>query len=229
MKIPSQIFIAFLCTAVFGQDKTEKQYTESFDQENCHFVSVGFNPYFFLRPYYELTLQGVEDKDTTLLVITVSTETKIIGNVSARVVEEREYVNGKLAEVSKNYLAMCKESGSIFYFGEDIDIYKNDSVVSHSGAWMAEGRNKPGILMPGLPLLGARYYQEIAPGIAMDRAEIIGLVDSMQTPAGTFTNVLKVLETSPLDPKDKTYKYYAPRVGLIQDDDLILIKYGSTK
>ena len=34
---------------------------------------------------------------------------------------------------------------------------------------------KPGIVMPGSFLLGSRYYQEIAPDVAMDRAENIGV------------------------------------------------------
>lgn len=222
-------FFAIVCTSVFGQTKTEKPYTEYFSNENCHFVTAGFNPYFFLRPGYRLTLSGVEDKDTTVLVVTILNETKTIGNIETRVVEERESVNGKVVEVSKNYVAICKESGSIFYFGEDVDIYKGDSIVSHSGAWIAVGNNKPGILLPGQPLLGARYYQEIAPGVAMDRAEVISMSDTMQTTTGMFTNVLKILETTPLDPNDKSHKYYAPGIGLIKDGDLVLVKYGMVK
>ena len=45
--------------------------------------------------------------------------------------------------------------------------------------------------MPGLALLGARYYQELAPGIAMDRAEIVSLTETRQTLAGTFVQYLK--------------------------------------
>lgn len=226
MKAWLHILLVSVSVSAYAQMQTEKQYTESFDRDNCHFISSTIHPYFFMRPGYQVTLRGVEDKDTTELVITVLMETKVIGTTETRVIEERESVKGKLVEVSKNYVAVCRESGSIIYFGEDVDIYKGDSIVSHSGSWIAEGNNKPGILMPGLPLLGARYYQELAPGVAMDRAEIVSMVDSMETPAGTFTNVLKVLETTPLDPKDKTYKYYAPRVGLIKDDDLVIVKYG---
>ena len=54
-------------------------------------------------------------------------------------------------------------------------------------AWTAEGENKAGVAMPGLALLGARYYQEIAPGVAMDRAEIVSTSETKQTPAGNFT------------------------------------------
>ena len=80
--------------------------------------------------------------------------------------------------------------------------------------------------MPGLCLLGARYYQEIAPGIAMDRAEIISLSETYKTPAGNFTNCLKTEETSALNPKEKEFKRYAPGTGLIQDENLLLVKYG---
>jgi hypothetical protein len=31
---------------------------------------------------------------------------------------------------------------------------------------------RAGIIMPGTPLLGSRYYQEIAPEVALDKAEI---------------------------------------------------------
>jgi hypothetical protein len=231
VKTPLTFILALACFSVFGQLKTEKAeklYTESFDEQNCHYAHAGTIRYFLLRPGYQLTLRGIRNKkDTTELIITVLNETKTFGNMMTRIVEERETVNGKTKEVSKNYVAICKESNNIFYFGEDVDIYRHDSIASHEGSWTAEGKNKPGIMVPGMPLLGARYYEEMAPGVAMDRAEIISMTDTVQTPAGTFTNVLKILETTPLDSKDKSYKCYAPGIGLIKDGNLELIKYGS--
>jgi hypothetical protein len=64
---------------------------------------------------------------------------------------------------------------------------------------------------------------------AMDRAEIISDDVTMKTPAGTFKNCLRVEERSGLDPDEKCYKTYAPGVGLIQDEDLLLTKYGFIK
>src|SRR5215510_7677001 len=140
MKVsPVLIFFLVPVLTVYGQTKTEKEFTQSFNSENCHFESSGMNRYFILKPGYQLTFRGVEDKDTTELIITVLNETKKIGNVETRIMEERESVNGKLEEVSKNYMALCRESGSIFYFGEDVDIYKKDTIVSHAGSWKAEG------------------------------------------------------------------------------------------
>jgi len=206
-------------------DEQGRKWTESFGQENCRFSSVGRNPFFILEPGYQLVLESSTEK----VVITVLDETKKIGSIRARVVEEREEKNGKLVEVSRNFFAICREHGDVFYFGEEVDDYKDGKIVAHSGAWRAdEANSKAGIIMPGTILLGARHYQEIAPN-AMDRAEIISDDVTMETPAGTFKNCIRVEETSGLDPDEKGYKTYAPGVGLIQDEDLVLAWYGWAK
>lgn len=199
-----------------------KKWTDSFGQENCTFSSIGRNRFFILEPGYQLVLASAQEK----VVITVLDATKRVGAVETRVVEEREEGNGKLKEVSRNFFAICKEHGDIFYFGEEVDDYKDGKIVGHSGAWKADEKNsKAGIMMPGTVLLGARHYQEIAPN-AMDRAEVISDDVSMTTPAGTFKSCIKVEETTGLDPGEKCYKTYAPGVGLIQDEDLVLTGYS---
>jgi hypothetical protein len=73
--------------------------------------------------------------------------------------------------------------------------------------------------------VGFKHYQEVAPGITEDRAEIISLNNKLDTPAGEFTNVLQTEETNPLKPDEKEFKYYAPRIALIQDETLQLVNY----
>ncbi|MBA4140144.1 MAG: hypothetical protein H0X70_06510 [Segetibacter sp.] len=233
MKKPFMLSI-FLLAAIFNSScQTNsvkgKQFTETLMTDSCTFTTTGRNLYFILEPGYQLVLEGMDGKDKGHLAITVLNETKKIGNVETRVVEENELVNGKTVEISRNFFAFCKETGSVYYFGEEVDMYKDGKVVNHKGAWTAVGSNKAGVAMPGLVLLGARYYQEIAPGIAMDRAEIISMNETKQTPAGNFINCLKIEETTPLELKDKEYKIYAPGVGLIQDEKLLLVKYGFIK
>ena len=92
--------------------------------------------YFILEPGFQLILQGIDGKDTAKLVITVLNETKKVGNVETRIVEENESVNGMTIEISRNYFAFCVQTSSIFYFGEDVDIFKGRKVVSHDGAWI---------------------------------------------------------------------------------------------
>ena len=186
-------------------------------------TTSGRNTYFILEPGYELVLEDGDEQ----LVVTVLDETKRIGDFDTRVVEERESRNGKLIEVSRNFFAISKQSKDVYYFGEEVDIYRGGKVVRHEGAWLA-GQNgaRFGLMMPGTPTLNARYYQEIAPKVAMDRAEIVSLTDQRRTPAGNFTNVLKVAETNPLEAHALEYKYYAPDIGLLQDEQLKLVKYG---
>ena len=203
----------------------DKKWTSSFGEEDCTFVSKGKNRFFVLEPGFQLTLQSRSEK----VVITVLKETVKVGSVETRVVEEREEQDGKLKEVSRNFFAICKEHGDVFYFGEEVDEYKDGKVAAHSGQWRAsEKDSKAGIIMPGTVLLGARHYQEIAPN-AQDRAEIIRDDVTLKTPAGTFKNCILVEETSGLDPEEKAYKTYAPGIGLIQDEDLLLTGYGKSK
>lgn len=206
-----------------------KAWQEVFDEADGDLASSGANPYFILEPGYTLELEGKEKGKTLRLAIKVLDETKQVGTVTTRVVEERESLDGQPVEVSRNYFAISKQTGSVYYFGEDVDVYRAGKVVSHEGAWLA-GKNgaRYGMMMPGKAERGLRHYQEQAPGVAMDRAEIVSTTETLQTPAGKFEKVLKVEETTPLERGAKEYKYYAPRVGLIQDGDARLVNVRPT-
>ena len=222
----SVLFALVFVTASVAQHKTQSgnQWKMEFDVSPADFSSTGRNPYFILEPGYKLVLANGKER----LAITVLKETRLIDNVETRVVEERESNNEQLVEVSRNYFAISRKDNSLYYFGEDVDIYKNEKVISHEGSWLA-GTNGAhyGMMMPGTPTVGAKYYQEICPSIAMDRAEIVSIDEKRTTSAGNFEKVLKIAETSPLEPKTVEFKYYAPEVGLIQDGSLKLERYGS--
>jgi hypothetical protein len=75
--------------------------------------------------------------------------------------------------------------------------------------------------------MGMRYCEEIAPGVAMDRAEVVKLNGTCKTPAGIFRKCLTTkAETTALDPAAEEFKPYAPGTGLISDTDLKLTRYG---
>jgi hypothetical protein len=208
----------------------EGSWTSAFTVDEADLASIGRNPYFILEPGYQLDFEGREDGEPLTLTITVLDETKTVGNVMTRVVEERETKGERVVEVSRNFFAVCKRTNNVYYFGEVVDIYKDGEVVGHEGSWLAgEGGARFGLAMPGSPLLGARYYQEIAPRRAMDRAEVVSLSATMDTPAGKFRNVLKTVETTPLEPGQKEAKYYANGVGLLRDGPVKLVRYGAAK
>jgi hypothetical protein len=206
-----------------SQAPAKKGWVDTFSVDKKDFASVGSNDYFRLEPGYVLTLE----KGKVRLVITVLDETKIVDGVETRVVEERESKGGALVEISRNYFAFNTADRGVYYFGEEVDIYKDDKVVGHEGAW-GSGRNgaRFGLMVPGRPVVGARFYQEVAPGVAMDRAEVVALDASIKTPAGVFKGCLKFIETTPLEPFARESKIYAPGIGLVKDGSLLLAAHG---
>jgi hypothetical protein len=216
-----------VCSTACAQvNEANPEWQEEFDLSRCTLKTEGRNPYFVLEPGFQLVLEGGDTK----LYITALDDTKTVDGVATRIVEEREWKNGNLYEVSKNYFAICQQTKDVFYFGEDVDYYENGIVVKHDGSWLAGvGGNRPGLMMAGTPKVNMRYYQELAPGIAMDRAEFVSLTETCKTPAGTFNNCLKIKEGSSLNPDETEYKYYAPGIGLIQDENLLLTAYGFAK
>jgi hypothetical protein len=196
-----------------------------FGIKDCKMQTTGRNPYFVLEPGHQLELEG----GGTKLQITVLDDTKTIDGVLTRVVEEREWKDGKLYEIARNYFAICEQTKDVYYFGEDVDFYENGKVVKHDGSWLAGGANRPGLIMPGAPKPGMKYYQEIAPKVAMDRAEIVSVTETCKTPAGTFSNCMKVKEGSAMEPLVTEHKYFAPSIGLVGDADLRLTRHGPIK
>jgi hypothetical protein len=230
-----RIILAFgmiLAVAVLANPASEglaaddlAEWTNDFSVEKDALASTGRNAFFFLEPGYQLVLEKQQER----LVITVLDETKRVDGVETRIVEERETDDGELVEVSRNYYAISKRTGNVYYFGEDVDIYKNGKVASHDGSWLSgvDGA-RFGLMMAAVPLIGAKYQQEVASKVAMDRAEIVSVTETFKSPAGEFKNCVKTKETTPLE-ADVGHKHYAPGVGLVQDAGLVLVRYGVDK
>jgi hypothetical protein len=206
-----------------GRSAAVDSWAANFDVDRADLVSTGRNDHFILEPGYTAVFESGAER----LVITVLNETRRVDGVDTRVVEERETRNGAIVEVSRNYFAISRRTHDVYYFGEDVDAYSGGKIENHDGSWMA-GVNgaRFGLAMPGDAVhLNRRYYQEIAPRVAMDRATIVGVAETVTAPAGEFRNCLKTEETTPLEPGVKEYKYYARGIGLVQDGSLKLVKY----
>lgn len=203
-------------------------YTSEFRQSDCTFLSSGRNAYFVLEPGFWLRLEEDGKEGHLEVLISVLNDTRIVDGVRTRVVEEREWLDGDLVEVSRNFFALCEETASLFYFGEEVDDYENGTIVGHGGAWLA-GQNgaRAGILMPGTFLLGSRYFQEIAPAVALDQGCNTAIGTREVTPAGTFTGCVAVRETSPLEPGKKSLKGYCPGIGLVRDNGAVLTDWSA--
>jgi uncharacterized membrane protein YkoI len=197
------------------------KFRDTFEVETASLAHNGSNTYMVLQPGFKLIL--VDGKDT--LTIMVLDETKVVDGVKTRIIEERETKAGKLEEVSRNYFAIDKRTGDVYYFGEDVDMYdENGKVTSHEGSWLSGvGDAKFGLIMPGKPKVGDRYYQEVAPNVAMDRAEVVSVRETVKSPVGTFENCLKTKESSGLESGVEN-KLFAPGVGLLKDGGFKLAK-----
>jgi hypothetical protein len=206
-----------------GASKEDKSFRDQFDVDKANLGLEGKNPYFPLTPGRSLSYSG---EDATLL-ITVLDETQVIDGVTCHVVEEREKKDGKLVEISRNFFAADKTDGAVYYFGEDVDIYKNDKVVSHESAWRAGEKGAHfGLMVPAKAKVGDKFYEEVAPKVAMDRAEVKSIDKTVKVPAGSFENCWHMDESSAVE-KGTSVKMYAPGVGLIKDDEMDLVKIES--
>ena len=194
------------------------EWRDTFNVNKADLAPTGNNPYLTIQPGKVLKLAHGNDR----LTVSILSDTKSVDGVTAGVLEEREEIGGQLAEVSRNFFATDRNTGDVYYFGEDVDNYKDGKIINHDSAWLAGEKDaRFGLMIPGKPKLGDKFYQEIAPRVALDRVEIVSVDETVKTPAGTFQHCLHLRETTPLDP-DVSHKYYAPGVGMIKDDDFEL-------
>ena len=217
--------------------RSDAEYTRNFLADHCAFASRGETTYFVLEPGYQLVFEGEDEGESVRVVQTVLDRTETlelpgVGPVEVRAVEDREWVDGEMAETSIAYLAICEQTGDVYEFGGDAYIHDADGGRKLESSWRAgrpdaDGLAEPGIYVPGTFLVGARYFQEMAEGLAMERAENVEAGLTVTTRAGVYENCVKVFESSALEEAAAAgYKVHAPGVGVLRDGPLELVKLG---
>jgi len=174
------------------------------------------NKYFSLPTGTKFIFEERTDEGVERIEIVISGETKMINGIETLVYWDREWLNGQLAEDTRDYLAQHK-NGDVWYFGEDVDNYNaKGEFVSHGGSWLA-GKDgaRPGIWVKENPRVGESYRQEYYFQEAEDMADVISLTEKVTTRYGTFTNCLQTRDWTPLDPASLEYKYYCPEVRML--------------
>lgn len=191
------------------------------------------NPYLPLSSLKQDILEGTEDGQKIRVERTLMPKkrrTFPIGGreVESLVVEDREFADGKLEEVTLDYFAQ-DDSGNVYYLGEEVDEYTDGMVTGHDGAWMF-GRDTaiPGIIMPANPQIGDEFKSENVSGEINEQDEVLSLSETVTVPAGTYQKCLKIQE----NPADGfvEHKYYALGVGVVrenpEDGDELLISHN---
>jgi len=148
------------------------------------------------------------------------------GEVECRILQEVEYEEGELVEISSNYFAQA-DDGTVHYFGEVVDIYEDGDIVSHEGSWLVGGpalpsdppgtgtAGDPAIFMPANPEVGDQFKPEDLYPLVDETVEVIKVGKTVRVAAGLFWNCIRVLETTMLSDDTET-KWYGPGVGVIQ-------------
>src|SRR4051812_13351175 len=85
------------------------------------FVSTGRNDFFILQPNEQWVYEGVEKGVKTRLTVTVLDETKTVGGVETRVVEEKR-VAAKVPTTQRSLFAIDKNSNDVYRFGDTISL-----------------------------------------------------------------------------------------------------------
>ena len=135
--------------------------------------------------------------------------------VESLVMEDREFKNGELAEVTLDYFAQDDE-GNVYYLGEDVDEYENGKVVNHEGAWLlGKDTQNPGVMIPAHPKVGDKFKSEDVNKEIHEDDEIVSVSETVSVPAGTYENCVKVKET--LADGTSEFKFHAPGVGWVRE------------
>ena len=189
------------------------------------------NPYFPLADRKTRVFTGVRNENGETVpqrfeLTNLGSGPTILG-VPTTTRRDRGFDGGLKTEDTIDYFAQ-DTAGNVWYFGEDVTNYVyNDQGhligTNTKSSWRAGVNGAlPGYQMPAEQSVGFGYYQEFAPADdAVDQALTYAVGDVVSIDLGTFENVLRVLETSAVEPDVREFKYYAPTVGLILvEDDL---------
>jgi hypothetical protein len=172
----------------------------------------GHNPlYFPLKPGFRYILENPDHpwgRFRTEVIVLEKTEPfdfPGIGKFECAVVQEEEFFDGVFHEQSHNWFCIDKTTNNIYVFGEVSWGIDQLGRKVFSGTWRVgepdgNGIAEPGMLMPGVFEVGARYVFEGHEAEAYGYTENMETGITMVTPAGTFRNCVRTREYSLTNP-----------------------------
>ena len=172
--------------------------TLAFSKSNFHHPLKIDNKYFPLKPGTTFIYKGTKEGDPTRDTFEVTSKVKVIAGITTREIHDKLFTKGVLIESYQDWFAQ-DDNGNVWYFGEFTTDFSNGG--SHEGSWQAGVKGaKAGIIMEGAAKVGDAYNQEVAKGVAEDKATVLSLNDKVCVTYGCFTHVLKTKEFTPLEP-----------------------------
>jgi hypothetical protein len=176
------------------------------------------NPWSPFRAGWTYIYSGVDGTDKVTDVVAVSRRTRVIDGVPTRIINDRVLTGGRVTETTRDYYSQDK-CGNVWYFGEDTaELDRHGHVTSREGTWHA-GVNgaEPGVYMQAHPQLQRKFRQEWEAGHAEDVYWAVSKTAARQEPYGSYTNLLRTVETNALEPGVRDNKYYAKGIGDVEE------------
>jgi hypothetical protein len=178
------------------------------------------NPWFPLPAGRTLVYEGTKDGKHAVDYFTITTHAVEIDGKPCRLVLDRLYLDGRVAETTADYYTQDAD-GNVYYYGEDtasIDEDGNMEPFGTDGTWHAgEFGARPGIFMPAVLEVGASYTQEFLKDHAEDHFQILDLDAKVKVPYGSFDHSLLTKEWTPLEPNVLDHKYYVRGIGEVRE------------
>jgi hypothetical protein len=174
------------------------------------------NPWFPLIPGTTFEYHGEKDGKPGRDVLMVTHRHRSVLGISATVVADRLYLNGRLAERTTDWYAQDKR-GNVWYLGENTaTLSAHGTTLSIEGTWLAGAHGaRAGIYMPAHPKPGDTGRQEFYRGHAEDQFRVLNLDARVRTPAVSSRRALLTQETTRLEPGAVDHKLYVRGVGTV--------------
>jgi hypothetical protein len=173
------------------------------------------NPYFPLAKGTRWSYRGADKEGTKSTgAVTATGQTKRIAGITASALVDRNTEDGKLAEEATEWYAQDKD-GNVWYLGEDVKEYENRKVTARDSSLVGNSPLQAGVTMLGKPIPGSCHRLSYEKGESEDRLAVLSTRDRVSVPAGRYTKVVKLKQTTPLEPDAIEHRYYARGVGLV--------------
>jgi len=185
------------------------------------FVKRIDNQWYPLKPGTTYVYTGRKDGKRGRDVVKVTSRTRRIKGVVCTEVDDRLYLNGYLAERTKDWYAQDAK-GNVWYFGEaTAELTRAGRVTSREGSWLAgvDGAEQ-GIFMPAHPKIGQSFRQEYYKGHAEDHFAVVSLSASVVVPYTASAHALLTKEWTPLEPNVLDHKLYVRGIGLLKEETI---------
>ena len=170
--------------------------------------------------FHRCVLAGTDEGPNTRVVRTLLSRSEPFTYrgkvVDAAVVEDRVTAQGQLVEKTFDYFTQ-DDAGNVYYFGEDVDEYRNGKLAGHSGQWrLGRDTQTPGVLMPAKPRVGDTFKSEDVPGITHETDHVVSAKKAQKAGNRTYHNVIRVRENAK-PPPEVEYKTYSRGTGVITE------------